>query len=231
MKKVKAVVGILIPFAFVVLGIWGLTNADTGGQRLMFAGVVAFFGGGLAIELADLLPPVKPVETADGGLIVRTSFLRILVLGLGCFGFVFLGGLMAIAGWQGSSAVLMVVGVTALLFGGVFLLFLIRRLFAAGTEYVITPAGIESRIGIRWRLAWGDIQAVGLGSAGMNQFIVLETYSDVPDPRGILSRINRKFGMPPYSIAPFTNGVDIPSLAELIHDMAAAAQPPEQEDL
>ena len=224
MKKLKTVAGILFSAAFVGLGIWGLFYAESVSQKIVFAACAAFFGGGLAIELVDLLPPAKPVETPNGDLIVRTSFLRVIVLGLGCLGFMVAGGVLALSGWQASSGLLMAIGGAGVMFGGVFCLFLVRRMSAGGTEYVINSSGVESRTGIRWQLAWSDIQAVGVGGVAQNFFIVLETYSGVPDPQGFVSKFNRRFGMPPYAIGSSTNGVDIHGLADRLYDMIEAAQ-------
>jgi hypothetical protein len=41
----------------------------------------------------------------------------------------------------------------------------------------------------------------------------------VPDPPGAASRLNRRFGMPPYAIAPGASGVDFEALEQAVLTM------------
>lgn len=89
-------------------------------------------------------------------------------------------------------------------------------MIVSGSLYLLDDAGIESRTGIKWRLAWTDISEISMRRVGPNVWLMFDTRPDVPDPPGRAAGLNRRFKMPPYAIAPGTSGVNFEALANTI---------------
>jgi hypothetical protein len=216
MNRLKNLAVTLIGFSFVAMGIFLLFNAETEDDLLMAAVCTLFFAAVGLIGLLELLPASLPRKQADGRIIVTPSRFRAGLFAFGGLAFLVMGIVMPLRMSESGFSIKLLLGALAAPFGLVVLVFAGRQMFAGGPMYILDESGIESRSRIKWRLAWTDIDQISLGRAGISAWLMFETKSHVPDPPSRAVRLNRRFNMPPYAIAPGTSGVNFDALADAV---------------
>ena len=216
MGKSKSLMVILIGLVFVALGSFLLARGETADDRAMGLFVVLFFGAGALIGISDLIPARLP-PLIDEVVVIRPSRVRAAIFVIGGLAFAIGGVMMAHEILVSGVTLKLAIGALGLPFGLIVMAIAGRQMLSPRTLYEIDRDGVASLHGIKWSLAWSDISAIGIGSVRGNRWLVLETYEHVPDPVGRLSRLNRRFGMPPYAIAAGTSGVDFDALADQVY--------------
>jgi hypothetical protein len=227
MSRLPSLAVTLIGFGFTAMGLFLLFNAETDDDLLMAGVTTLFFAAVGLVGLMDLLPAALPRPQADGRFIVRASRLRSGIFALGGLAFLVTGLVMALQMLQSGVSINLLLGALGAPFGLLVLVFALRQLVAAGPLYILDQTGIESRSGMKWRLAWTDISDISTGRVGPNAWLMFDTMPHVPDPPGRAARLNRRFNMPPYAVAPGTSGVDFNALADVIFDLWETHRAPE----
>jgi hypothetical protein len=216
MNRLRSLAVTLIGFAFTAMGLYLLFSAETDDDLLMAGVSTLFFAAVGLVGLMDLLPASVPRQQPDGRIIVSASRLRAGIFALGGLAFLVAGTAMPLQMLVTGFSIKLLLGGLGAPFGLVVLVFALRQMIVAGPLYILDGTGIESRSGIKWRLAWTDITEISTGRVGPNVWLMFDTRPEVPDPPGFAARANRRLRMPPYAIAPGTSGVDFNSLADTI---------------
>jgi hypothetical protein len=226
MDRFTAILVTLISLAFTALGAFLLTRADTPDDIVMGWMVSMFFGACAMVGVTQILPARMPKAAADGRIIIAPSRLRAAIFALAGLAFAFAGGVIFQQGLAHGFTAKMAIGSLGLPFGLACAIFSGRQVLSVKPMYILNPQGAESLRGVKWRLAWEDIAAIGLASIRNNKFLVFETRPDVPDPPGHLSSLNRRFGLPPYAISPGTSGIAFEPLADQVFALWEARNGP-----
>lgn len=213
LNRLRSLATTLIGFAFAAGGAFLMLAAEDPGELVLGAVCFLFFGAAGLVGLAQLMPARLPAADSAGRIVVRASRMRALIFVFAGLAFIVAGGLMALAGLTGGFTVMLAIGALGLPFGLAVALIMLRQAFRAEPLYILGPEGAESLTGIRWRLAWRDVARIGVGRAGANRWLMLETFAHVPDPEGWASGLNRRMRLPPYAITPGASGVDFDALA------------------
>lgn len=219
MNRLKNLAVTLIGFGFVAMGIFLMFHAESEDDLLMAGVTTLFFAAVGLVGLMELLPASLPRKQADGRIIVAPSRVRAGIFAFGGLAFLVMGIVMPLRMLETGFSIKLLLGALAAPFGLAVLVFAGRQMFKGGPMYILDETGIESRTGIKWRLAWTDIDQISLGRAGLSAWLMFETKPHVPDPPSRAARLNRRFNMPPYAIAPGASGVNFDALAEAVVDL------------
>lgn len=219
MNRLPSLAVTLIGFGFTAMGLFLLFTAETDDDLLMGGVTTLFFAAVGLVGLMDLLPAAAPRPQPDGRVIVRASRLRSGIFALGGLSFLVAGIVMPLRMLETGFSIKLLLGALGAPFGLAVLVFALRQMIVAGPLYIMDETGIESRTGMKWRLAWADIRDISTGRVGANAWLMFDTLPHVPDPPGHAARLNRRFNMPPYALAPGTSGVDFNALADVIFDL------------
>lgn len=227
MKRLQSLAVTLIGFGFTAMGLFLLFTSETDDDLLMGGVTTLFFAAVGLVGLIDLLPAALPRPQADGRLIVRASRLRSGIFALGGLAFLVAGFMMALRMLGTGFLIELVSGSLGAPFGLAVLVFTLRPMIVAGPLCILDETGIGSRAGMKWRLTWADIREISTGLVGPNAWLMFDTLSQVPDPPGRAARLNRRFNMSPYALAPGTSGVDFNALADAVFALWETDRAPE----
>ncbi|MFN3911984.1 hypothetical protein [Hyphomonas sp.] len=219
MNRLSSLAVTLIGFGFTAMGLFLLFSAETDDDLLMAGVTTLFFAAVGLVGLMDLLPASVPRQQPGGRIVVGASRLRAGIFALGGLAFLVAGIVMPLRMLETGFSIKLLLGALGAPFGLAVLIFGLRQVIAAGPLYILDETGIESRTGIKWRLAWADIRDISTGRVGPNAWLMFDTLPHVPDPPGRAARLNRRFNMPPYALAPGTSGVDFNALADVVFDL------------
>lgn len=213
MKKLKSGIQLLIGLGFVGLGVFILM---AGGDPSLGFMLILFFGSATAMGAIDLTPAETFAPDADGTVRIYASRLRASVFLLGSIAFAYSGVHFVFLAEFSASDWIWWIGLGGIVMGLVGMRYFLPAVLKPKLLYVITDQGLESHTGLKWTLKWAEISNIRVQELPSAVFLEIETFAHIPDPSGLLARVNRLFGRPPYAMTQSMSRVDFLELANHI---------------